>query len=330
MLFNFLDRLAIYLESPPSTYVLALEDYKNYLVSHDAAGGKPPTRVDIDFRGMVPDRVKGCIYDRRGKALWVDFETVFAGGAIHVENGFSRFRFREIFKNILLLGLLKNSIIPVHASSAELNGKVILLAARPNSGKTRVLLNMIRNGAVYIGDEWSLLTGGMVGPLDLPFVMMDYDIAEFPDVAGVNSVEKVVFRLGSLIRNPFVRSILSRTGILPRYRKYAASDMFSRVSGGGRIDRIYFLEREAEGGVARETLPKEKFISDAWEVLARENEYLLNHYDRFKKATGRKNAFLEGLEEAYKNGLGEAISGTLLFALHLPRRFSGISLEDIL
>jgi hypothetical protein len=106
--------------------------------------------------------------------------------------------------------------------------------------------------------------------------------------------------------------------------------MFSRVSGGGRIDRIYFLEREAEGGVARETLPKEKFISDAWEVLARENEYLLNHYDRFKKATGRKNAFLEGLEEAYKNGLGEAISGTLLFALHLPRRFSGISLEDIL
>ncbi|GAF76888.1 unnamed protein product, partial [marine sediment metagenome] len=77
---------------------------------------------------------------------------------INVEKGFSPAGFFEILEYFYMQKIMDNNMMFLHSSGMTVNGKTILFPAYADTGKTLVLIQMMKKyNANFIGDDWTIM-----------------------------------------------------------------------------------------------------------------------------------------------------------------------------
>ncbi|MBT5490763.1 hypothetical protein HOK00_00180 [bacterium] len=75
----------------------------------------------------------------------------------YVEENFNSEYFFEIFEYIFMNKILENDLMFLHSSALKYNDKTIVFPACNNTGKTKVLLEFLDDGATFLGDDWCII-----------------------------------------------------------------------------------------------------------------------------------------------------------------------------
>jgi len=79
---------------------------------------------------------------------------------INVEKGFSPAGFFKILEYFYMQKILDNNMMFLHSSGMTVNGKTILFPAYAGTGKTLILIQMMKKyNANFIGDDWTVMDG---------------------------------------------------------------------------------------------------------------------------------------------------------------------------
>ncbi|MGB6690283.1 MAG: hypothetical protein WBE76_20815 [Terracidiphilus sp.] len=73
----------------------------------------------------------------------------------------------------------------VHAGTVLLNGRALLLPGATHSGKSSIVAELLRRGAIYFSDEYALIDAdGLAHPYPRPLLLRNGSPEQFPVLAG--------------------------------------------------------------------------------------------------------------------------------------------------
>jgi hypothetical protein len=78
----------------------------------------------------------------------------------------------------------------VHAGTVTLRGRVLLLPGATHSGKSSIVAELLRRGAVYFSDEYALIDAdGLAHPYPRPLLLRNGSPEQFPVLAGERNAQ---------------------------------------------------------------------------------------------------------------------------------------------
>lgn len=130
-----------------------------------------------------------------------------------ITHDFSSTRFFRFFDSILRITIAEHAVgkVFVHAGVVGWRGKAIVIPGSSFRGKTTLVAEFIRNGAVYYSDEYAIIDKqGLVHPFarDLSIRYFDGEVREkrvSPDLIGAAVAETPV-EIGAVLLTEFVEN----------------------------------------------------------------------------------------------------------------------------
>lgn len=282
------------------------------------------------------------ILNVRNKAtkVLIPFDQVGSRLHIQAEKGV---RHVPLLNHIVNFRLIAKGYIPVHASAFVYNGHGILVPGWKTGGKTEALLSFASHGALYVGDEWVVISGdgrtmfGIPGPTSIKDWQFQYlekllpkialqDRLKFKTIHLLNGVHKLMDKIG------FGKSFLARNleEMLPSFNRQLKiwkeprqlfKDQYCHKPVS--LDKIFliqmhsdqeiFIERADAGAVAEKMIHTYDF----------EQGTFFDFYNAFKFAfPDRANDFLENVKEREAQLLRRAFSGKETYKVYRPHPVS--------
>lgn len=162
--------------------------------------------------------------------------------------------------SVVLLSALAKGSIPVHASAFLAEGRGTLVTGWAKGGKTEALLAFAEHGAVYVGDEWVLVSadGTTMTGIHESMRLWDWQLAMVPRIGRrIGTARRI--RLGSAAVS--ARSMRGVAG-LPVVGPSAAGDAARRLAA--MLDRQRSLQvpptRVFDGRVAAGAVPLDHVV----------------------------------------------------------------------
>jgi hypothetical protein len=151
---------------------------------------------------------------------------------------------------IIMLTLLSNGTVPVHASAFVAAGRGTLVTGWAKGGKSEALLAFADHGATYVGDEWVFVTadGAAMAGLPEPMRLWDWQLAMVPRLGRRIGFGRRV-RLGMAASTS---RLLAGVARLPLIRSSAPGDLARRVGAMAENQRSLQIppERVFDGRVS--------------------------------------------------------------------------------
>ena len=231
----------------------------------------------------------------------------------------------------------------LHAGGISKEGKTFLFTGGGGVGKTSLVLNFIRRGYEYLGDDWILLGGnGMVYPLPKPVHIYDYNLKDEEIARNVLGNKRHYYKLlfkffqwGERIApNRYIRAILQRFRprfSVPIHKIYSKA----KISQPNLVSRIFLLGRRDVNGkyieVNKDIMPQEVATRLAFVNLFERN-YFFKEYYRYAYEFGVRN---ERVEEKFTHDLKiylEAFQKAEIYRIIIPKGLdlTNLDLEYIL
>ena len=220
----------------------------------------------------------------------------------------------------------------LHAGAVSKNGKAFVFTGGGGVGKTSLVLNFMKRGYDYIGDDWILLgKNGVAYPLPKTVHIFDYNLKDEEIARRVLGFRRYyykflfkLFNFGEKISpNRYLRFIFQR--FKPRFH-VPIQKLYPniKIAQPTIISRILFLERKNTGNKI-EVLKEEKIA----ELAARlafinlfERNYFYKEYYRYAYHFNVRNEKIEKrFEHDYKIIL-EALKQTEVYRVIVPKNFN--------
>lgn len=185
---NLMGRSGAVFENPPARWV---ECYKREFgfLCQDAA---PQLGLAVEFRKRIKRtgvKTVGWSFAFMNSDGFGAFDRNRAAALLYpdnsrilVEEGFDPLYFYNVFLfPFWRMKLVEHGSAFLHASGFEYNGKTIVVSAWGGTGKTNTLIEFLRRGAAYLGDDMLIIDrAGVVFPYPRPLNLFDYNIERFP------------------------------------------------------------------------------------------------------------------------------------------------------
>ncbi|MBN2057328.1 MAG: hypothetical protein JW782_00840 [Candidatus Saganbacteria bacterium] len=282
--------------------------------------GKEAAYNDTDF----------YLLDKQGRKLKFAVDQALNGEAVLVESGFDEHKLLAIVQSLVFFGLLHAGVIPVHSCSVALDGQGVLFPAWAGVGKTRVIMNLTANGAGYLSDEWTFIKDSTLFPLGRDICLLDYDLAEYSDRAGLSFWDRARLCLSLWTRPKRLRALLQRFGLLLTYKEYGPSRLFAVAAASAPLKKLFLLQRSDQQELSRVAVPREELLGKMTVSFCREMGGFL-YYDSLYRFARPGAPDLAGvLADLYRRTLASAIKRVECAALVLPRQINDIDLKGAL
>lgn len=90
----------------------------------------------------------------------------------------------EFLEMLVRSEALRQGMVFIHSSAVAVRGQGVVLSAWRRTGKTEVMLEMVRRGHAYVSDDWSILSQeGNLHAFEKPIALYTHDLASAPWVA---------------------------------------------------------------------------------------------------------------------------------------------------
>lgn len=324
---NFYDKLGVRFSednSPPTIFLK--NKYRHYLSADAASLGinllvvNSPDKLmtkELNFinKEAAFDETNFYILDKRGNKLQFNFD-----GEMAVEKEFDINLFEAIFASIVLTKLFISGLIPLHASGVYYKNLGVVFAGWAGTGKTRILLKFIREGAEFISDEWVFLGENKLFTYFVNFQMANYDIKAFPKSANLSFLEKIRLKF-DFFRNFYgFRQIFSRFNLILRSKNFNLSDYFSGIRDGIDLGEVIFLQGYDGAKIKKAPIAQDVLAEKIYQSFARENRLFFHYYNLYKFTNLAKDDYLKNIafEQEYKSLLSSAIGDRQCYLLSLP------------
>ncbi len=237
--------------------------------------------------------------------------------------------------------------LPLHASAFTVEGKGVLVAGWSKGGKTEVLLSAMRNGAIYVGDEWVYVTPERMQGVPEPIRLWDWQLAELPEYAAtLTSGERR--KLRALQACTAICAVAARglpgvagrtahrlTAVLERQRNVRVEPhrLFgaSRCSLRGRADVVVLVGSHTAPTTSIERIDPLEVADRMLHSLQEEQAPLRTAYNQFRFVhPDRANPLLDDYARHQQHLLREALRGKEAYLLlhpyppHIPSLFDEI------
>jgi hypothetical protein len=182
----------------------------------------------LELNEAAFDSASFYILSPEGSRTRIDFEQIGAPLEVVCERGV---RSIPLLLPIIGLRLLEKGHVLLHSASFLSDGRSFIAAGWKKGGKTELLLAHLARGALYLSDEWSIVSGdGTVRGVPGAIRVWDWHLRDLPELRG---------RVDRRTR--------ARLAMLGHYRRLYPKVPKSRVRGG--VLRERFERLALEGGV---------------------------------------------------------------------------------
>jgi len=201
-------------ESPPNPDILLYIKRENKIENH--------TQESIYHISIFAcfDKENFFIKDSKGNLLTIQANSLMRRPiVIWVSKDFNLRLFLTILHGIIEIGLLFHEETFVHGLSFIKNGNTYFCPALVNTGKTSLMIELLKKGASFLGDEWVILTAnGALKRFKKPFEVSEWDLS--------NHFEIVKDKYGHMTRTllkyyvkKFYNKKIGMSGAIPPFKK---------------------------------------------------------------------------------------------------------------
>jgi len=303
-----------------------VEDNKNpikYIIN-------PP--VSYDENGIF-------IFDTNHRKIRIDFSLI-GKDTYHVicDKNFNPDFIAIILEYLIHLSFVNKDAYFCHCCSFSFHNKIILCPAWRNVGKTNLLLSFLKEGAKYLADDWCLIDkNGSVSSLPKRINLLHYNLVENSDL--LNQIDPDLIHLVEF----FKRALKGQYDLHSDYmnnikscikKRICIEDLFPEQlqQHSNSIDYIFLLTKNIinpERGVYITELEKSKIIIKINEILKFEQRPFRIAYNTYKAITGKKNEFLEKLDETLNTLTLQAFHNVNnIYEVHVPDKNSTVRIKD--
>lgn len=308
MYFNVLDEIGVALHGRPS----ALLDHFRSDYGASQVDDLPANKVNIAIE-FVDDRPGpgNCVdvgdqvsYDGRGVFLRdsqyhpfrIDFDSARARTwQASCDASFDPRHFDRVLEHLIHFQLLKRGKVLCRAAAFRAGGNVVLCPGWREVGKTNLLLHFLRDGANYIGDDWTIVHGvGTVQGLPKRLNLLYHNIMPFPDlVAQLPDRSAALLEFVDQARGGDYELKENVVHVLEERARVQISpaELFGPAieRDASPIDRVFLLhgDHADEGAVTVETMDHDSLVTSLAALLEFEQSDFMRAYAVFRARSGR-------------------------------------------
>jgi hypothetical protein len=208
------------------------EQYGHFKIS------KVPQKIDLfvkvnEAQRCLPTKPYGCLegiyipFDEDKKILWYDEGIELVGARSVRLRGFCQFLMLWPDKTLL------------HAGGVAKKGKAYIFTGGGGTGKTSVVLNLLKEGYSYLSDDWLVIGGGKAFPLFKRIHIFDYNLKD-------KEVAKRVLGFKRLYYKPMLKLLEYGSKLSPhRYIQFIIDHLRERTMFSVELCKIYPESRVA-------------------------------------------------------------------------------------
>jgi hypothetical protein len=238
------------------------------------------------------------------------------------------------------IAALSHGVLPLHASAVHVGGRTLLMTGWSKGGKTESLLALQRRGASYVSDEWSYLTRGETGDLEVsglpePVRLWAWQFRQVPELgerllsrrqrARLLALDRSGAWLGRAGRGNSGLSSLSRrlAPVVSRqaYQQVPPDQLFGgrRIRGTARVDELILVQSWAGDEVVLERIHGDEIAARMAHSLVYERLPLTMLYEQFRFAfPDRASRTIEDAEQIERRLMSGLFDGREAYRLVHP------------
>ncbi len=233
----------------------------------------------------------------------------------------------------LELALLSQGCSFVHSSAFERDGRRILLAAAGHVGKTSFLLRALAAGALYLADDWSVLSAdGDLLAYPRPLRLFEYNTEDLPAVRGrlpvgrralhatVSAIRHGYGRLRS--SNAFAHRLLGKLVDLAvqTSQVYVPAERLSsaRAAPRGALSVACFMTSWDGGTLDLSPSSPERLARRIAASYAHEQSGFLDAYEQYAAMTGDDRALRTRVPSCIQGVVAAALQRATCFEASIP------------
>lgn len=203
---------------------------------------------------------------------------------------------KDIIEPLMLLHILPKGYSFLHASAVTKNNKSLIFTAFSGTGKTNLLVSLLKDGYFFLADELPLISKeGVVYPYPKPLSICSHNIKVNPWLTEVISNKNFIkkqkirllfpfYKIQNLYGLKYPKSLISRTiqiGLRKiAFRNFSVTpkDIGAKIGAPSKIDKVFLLftnnnliEPEIE-----EIKNKKLFATQLWaNILGEKNNFFI-------------------------------------------------------
>jgi len=324
MLLNIHNQITVKLESPPDRiqdwyqqelplFLEPTDKQPNIIVRFSKL--EIPTRALLMSSALAVHEGQSYILDNRGKVVRFSFADLDSGRVeITADPDISTtFLTVQIIEPIVKSLILDQGSVFIHSSSAVIHEQGVLFSAWAHTGKTNVILGLLKRGACYLSDDWTIANNSTRFAYPKSLNLFSYNFVHYPELRkNIPGKLKFLFGVSSMIiamLKPFCRghSLLSHYANavretldakahvrIPLNRAYPDIKMPAQAS----LTKLFLVQRHQEKKVVFEPLSPEDYAARMSACLKYERRDFEGWYSMSKFAD--KNIYSEFVESLDK------------------------------
>lgn len=170
----------------------------------------------------------------------------------------------------------------LHAGAVEREGKAFVFTGGAGTGKTSIVLNLLKEGYNYLSDDWLIICKGIAYPSPKSIRMFDYNLKDEQIAKSVLGLKrfyyKPIFKLINLAKkySPhwYLRSVFEGLDLKFRVGIEKLNPQ-ARVANLSKIMKVFYLERQKTNKIL---VKKDITASDLARKMAFVNLYEWNFF----------------------------------------------------
>jgi hypothetical protein len=266
------------------------ESYRQYLLGYWAPFAAPAVPVGVpvirvqqavSLRPEVGERKFGQFHHGAGRLLYRSLYAPYKsmalaleenGASLTLESGVSHEELHVFLDFCIPRFVIESGAAILHASAVSYEGVAHVFPAWGGIGKSSLVMNLLRSGAQYLGDDFVLVDENGVYPYPMPLNLLHYNLSDHWDLLAPVSSPRVLryHRLLSALRKlrgPWAAGSSMAARIFRKaetvlsgraHQHLSVEKIFSERATPvlGRVDdyQVYFMERRVGGDIEVDNL----------------------------------------------------------------------------
>ncbi|MFB0563423.1 MAG: hypothetical protein ACETWM_19670 [Candidatus Lokiarchaeia archaeon] len=218
----------------------------------------------------------------------------------------------------------------IHAAAIAKGNQSYLLCAPANTGKTSCVLELIKEGWEYLGDDWIIVGNNKIYSFPKTIHIFDYNIVYdkeyFTKYYRIKKPMYLYSKLQFFIKKQIIKRVPSRflrygiNKILSRPLYYLkVNEILPKISIADYkpIDKVFFLQRQNCDKICINPIDISEIINKICHILLVERAYFLNWYYLYA-ALEKEIFYIESWREHYSKVLSQTLKNTIPIKVLIP------------
>jgi hypothetical protein len=279
----------------------------------------------INYKYYVRDNYISCNDGHKIVKWKVSIENFDTKPIVRFNGGlFSEIFLRDFFIEPLIAFLLnQKGFVLLHASSIAYKDQGYIFPAAKGTGKTSTLLNLIKDGGVYLSNEPTLLSeNGTVYSYPSFIHLYYYNFKSVPFIAGkLQNSQKIEIFLKNLVHLLSLKYVSFSLNL-------DAKDLFSKIGTSLPLKSLILLNKTNRDTVE---INSEINRSDVIDKLVIINKFEWEYFSRLLYAYSYifPNSKVSTFWQKYKENLKKSLINVNLYSVDIPKFYNNSTYEKI-